>query len=284
MKIDAPQAEVAGLMLHRNQSQVSGEGPDVPALRAVADPRPIMCKVCGGVCRLFGVVDFHKSCEEARGRTLALSGVPVYYRRCEQCGFAFTTAFDQWGTAAFQRYIYNADYALVDPDYAEVRPSGNARLVAEAFAGSLGNIRILDYGGGAGLLAERLREQGFAAATYDPFSQFDIMPAEQFDLITCFEVLEHVPWPQKTIATMVGLLKEEAAILFSTLVQPAEFERMGLGWWYAAPRNGHISLYSKAALVHLFATAGMKVASFNAALHMAYVRVPEFARHLRLPE
>jgi 2-polyprenyl-6-hydroxyphenyl methylase/3-demethylubiquinone-9 3-methyltransferase len=246
-------------------------------------PGLVACKVCDAVSSLFGVVDFHKSCEEARGKKLGLSGIPVYYRRCERCGFAFTTAFDGWGIAQFQRNIYNTDYLLVDPDYAEARPAGNARLVAESFAGSRETIRILDYGGGTGLLAERLRSAGYDAETYDPFSEYDVLPKEQFDLITAFEVMEHVPWPRETAARMAGLLKDEGAILFSTLVQPEGFAREGLGWWYAAPRNGHISLYTTASLAHLFKPLGMKVVSFNAALHITYARLTGFAAHLRLP-
>lgn len=252
-------------------------------MMTAAGREPTACKVCQGASPLFGVVDFHKSCEEARGRRLALSGCPVYYRRCQQCGFTFTETFDGWSREDFQRRIYNAEYILVDPDYAESRPSGNARLVAESFAGARETIRILDYGGGAGLLAKLLRAEGFDAETYDPFSELDRVPEGYFDLITCFEVMEHVPRPRDTARTMEGLLKEDSAILFSTLVQPEEFAHNGLGWWYAAPRNGHISLYSTAALALLFKPLGMKVASFNAALHMAYRRVPEFARHLRLP-
>jgi len=142
----------------------------------------------------------------------------VYYRRCGQCGFAFTNDFNGWPPEEFQSQIYNADYALVDPDFVEARPAANARLVAESFAGSQAAMRVLDYGGGAGLLAERLRAEGFEAATYDPFSRFDSMPTGRFDLITCFEVMEHVPWPRVTAAAMAGLLKDEGAILFSTLV------------------------------------------------------------------
>ncbi len=249
----------------------------------VADPRPVECKVCAGPSLLFGVVDFHKSCIEAQGRRLALSGYPIYYRRCRNCGFAFTTAFDAWDTNTFRRHIYNEEYVTVDPDYAEVRPSGNAKLVAGSFPEARASISILDYGGGEGLFAARLREQGFTATTFDPFSGFNQTPEGKFDLVTSFEVMEHVPSPKSTVATMVSLLKEPGAILFSTLVQPAEFETIGLNWWYASPRNGHISLYSTQALARLFSPHGMKVASFSPDLHIACAQVPPFAAHLRIP-
>jgi SAM-dependent methyltransferase len=249
----------------------------------VADPRPVECKVCAGPSPLFGVVDFHKSCIEAQGRRLAPSGCPIYYRRCQNCGFAFTTAFDAWDQDAFRRHIYNSDYIVVDPDFVEVRPAGNAKLVASSFPDAKASISILDFGGGEGLFAGRLREEGFTAETYDPFSSFDRIPNEKFDLITCFEVMEHVPSPKSTVATMVSLLRDPGAILFSTLVQPAEFESIGLNWWYASPRNGHISLYSTQALARLFSPHGMRVASFSPDLHIAYAKVPPFAAHLKIP-
>jgi hypothetical protein len=250
----------------------------------VADPRPIECKICAGPSSLFGVVDFHKSCIEAQRKRLPLSGYPVYFRRCGQCGFAFTTAFDSWDPKAFHEHIYNRDYIVVDPDYIDLRPSGNAKLVASSFPDARQSTEILDFGGGAGVFADRLREQGFSASTYDPFSSFNQMPQQRFDLLTCFEVMEHVPFPQTTVATMVSLLKSPGAILFSTLVQPADFEVTGLNWWYAAPRNGHISLYSSESLALLFKPHGMRVGSFNANLHIAYAQIPPFAAHLKFPD
>jgi Flp pilus assembly protein TadD/SAM-dependent methyltransferase len=249
----------------------------------VASTKAAQCKVCGGTSPLFGVVDLNKSCAEAKGLKLPLAGCPVYYQRCRECGFCFTTAFDEWDFAAFRQHIYNEDYLLVDPDFVQVRPEGNARLVAEAFAAAKGAISLLDYGGGSGLLAKRLREQGFSAETYDPFSEFNQLPVRRFDLVTCFEVMEHVPDPRETLRTMAGLMEEGGVILFSTLVQPKEFEQMGLGWWYAGPRNGHVSLYTTGALARLFAEFGLKVASFSEGLHVAYAKVPQFAQHLGLP-
>ncbi|HWZ52996.1 MAG TPA: tetratricopeptide repeat protein [Granulicella sp.] len=250
-------------------------------LAKVADTGSVKCKVCQGASRLFGVVDFNKSCIELQGRTLPLVGYPVYYRRCEQCGFLFTTSFDAWTPEVFQRHIYNDAYIEVDPDFVEVRPASNARMIATDFGGFRASISLLDYGGGAGVLAQRLRAQGFRAATYDPFSSFNEMPAETFDLITCFEVMEHVPFPKETVATMVSLLKNKGVIIFSTLVQPAGFE--SLSWWYSSPRNGHISLYSSTSLTRLFDPHGMKVKSFSEGMHLAYAEVPDFAAHLNLP-
>jgi SAM-dependent methyltransferase len=250
----------------------------------IADHRPVACKVCGAPSPLFGVVDFHKSCIEAQGKRLPFSGYPVYYRRCPQCAFTFTTAFDTWDWDDFRAHVYNDDYIVVDPDFVELRPAGNANLIAHSFPDAKTSIRILDYGGGNGVLAARLCDAGFSAKTYDPYSSLNQLPAEKFDMVTCFEVLEHVPTPQTTIAAMVSLLKQPGAILFSTLLQPKEFPQIGLNWWYAGPRNGHVSLYSSQSLARLFQPHEMKVASFSDNLHLAYAQKPPFAAHLKIPD
>lgn len=246
----------------------------------VIDPRPAACKIRGRASPLFGVVDFHKSCIEAQGKCLNVSGKPIYYRRCDACGFLFTEAFDDWSPEALLKYIYNDDYVLVDPDYVVVRPTNNAGVVAKAFEGARAELSILDYGGGSGLFSRLLVERGFRAATYDPFSAFSARPQGPFELITCFEVMEHAPFPNKIVADMNGMLAAEGVILFSTLTQPANFAELGLRWWYVAPRNGHVSLYSQRGLTILFEKHGMQIVSFSEVFHMAFRKVPAFAAHL----
>jgi 2-polyprenyl-6-hydroxyphenyl methylase/3-demethylubiquinone-9 3-methyltransferase len=126
------------------------------------------CKCCAATASLYGVVDFHKNCEMVRRQVLELSGIPIYYYRCPNCRFIFTTAFDHFTDEDFRRCIYNDDYVRVDPDYLQRRPRANANFLCRLLAGPKPN-RILDYGGGNGLLAEVLRAGGFAQTdTYDP--------------------------------------------------------------------------------------------------------------------
>ena len=240
------------------------------------------CKICGGEARLFGVVDFAKSCEELRGKWLPLSGIPVYYRRCQICGFLFTDAFDTWSEADFMANIYNAEYIEVDPEYKEVRPNNNASLVQQFFGARMTELRVLDYGGGSGELCAKLRAAGFSdAQTFDPFVvDFARRPAGTFDLITCFEALEHMPDPMAGIASILSSMKETGLVLFSTLLQDSEFERLGVNWWYVGPRNGHISVFSRGALVSAWQHYGCKTMSFNNNLHVAFRTLPKFAWHL----
>jgi 2-polyprenyl-6-hydroxyphenyl methylase/3-demethylubiquinone-9 3-methyltransferase len=71
-------------------------------------------------------------------------------------------------------------------------------------------------------------------------------------------------------------------MLFTTLLQPSDIGDFGANWWYAAPRNGHVSLYSHDAMHGLMRRLGMRWRScVNNALHVAYrKKLPRFARHL----
>jgi hypothetical protein len=129
-----------------------------------------MCKVCNEPAPLYGVTDFNKSCEERRGRYLPLTGVPVYYNRCDACGLIFTTAFDHWSRADYLQHIYNDDYVLVDPDYIDSRPAGNAAFILD-FIKKGHALRCLDYGGGNGRLMSLLREGGVDAHSWDPMDE-----------------------------------------------------------------------------------------------------------------
>jgi len=238
------------------------------------------CKCCGALAFPYGVVDFHKNCEIHRRKVLDISGVPIYYHRCPVCHFIFTTAFDHFTKEDFLRYIYNEEYVLVDPEYQEVRPRGNAVALCRLFSAARPK-RILDYGGGNGVLAELLRAAGFSHVdTYDPFvPRYSAKPPDRFNCVVSFEVVEHTTDPARVFADMNDLLTDSGLILFSTLLQPADIDQQGLNWWYAGPRNGHVSLFSRASLKKVVQPFGFKLGSFNEGLHVLFREIPDFAQH-----
>jgi SAM-dependent methyltransferase len=256
-------------------------------IAALRPPTPELrpCKICAAPAGLYGVADFSRSCEVARGIHLPLVGVPVYYRRCSTCGFLFSDGFDDWTNADFRQHIYNDDYTTVDPDYTATRPAASAASVAQLFGASKASLRVLDYGGGNGKLGELLRADGFAVVeTYDPFTpDFARPPETVFDLVTCFETLEHLPDPNAGIADIVERLAEPALVFFTTLVQPENLDRLRMGWWYIAPRNGHISIFSRRALALAWQRHGFSFGSIDDNRHVAFRELPDFARHLIQP-
>jgi 2-polyprenyl-6-hydroxyphenyl methylase/3-demethylubiquinone-9 3-methyltransferase len=240
------------------------------------------CKICRQPAPLFGLVDFNRNCQIPDCVKLPLTGTPVYYRRCSACGFLFTDAFDDWSPDDFKTHIYNGGYLAVDPGYQEARPRSNAGLVQQVFGAHKATLRVLDFGGGNDVLCADLRAAGFpVATTYDPFVlEYAKPPEGKFNLVTCFETLEHMPDPVAGIGAVVANLADPGLVLFSTLLQPQNFDQLGMNWWYVGPRNGHISMFNRDALNKAWRVHGCQTGSFNDNLHVAFRTMPEFAKHL----
>lgn len=243
----------------------------------------LVCPICSGTCSQLAPVDFNKNCEEAKGKFLKPSGIAVNYSLCPQCGFCFAPELMAWPIEEFAARIYNENYVQVDPEYVQIRPEGNARNLIAMFGDRLKNFKHLDYGGGSGVLANKLRQENWQSTSYDPFVDRDtkIEDLGKFDLITAYEVFEHVPDVHKLMANLHTLLAPNGLILFSTLLSDSDIQpNKPLTWWYAAPRNGHISLFSRDSLGMLGHNSGFKFGSFSRGMHLFFTEIPGWAAHL----
>lgn len=227
------------------------------------------CKICSGLAPLHGVVDFNKHCELARGRLFPMAGIPIWYHRCPLCGFLFTAQFDHWTPELFRQYIYNADYPHVDPDYAEVRARANLPAMIDLVARTKA-LRALDYGGGNGLLAALLRDQGVDAVSWDAMTSDWVArpPLGGFDLVSAYEVLEHAVRPRETLADILDFVKKDGVFVFTTLTLDA-LEPRDCDHWYIAPRNGHVSIHTTKSLDWLFGLFGWTVDHITLGRHIA---------------
>jgi SAM-dependent methyltransferase len=209
----------------------------------------------------------------------------VYYQRCPNCGHIEAPQFRRWSAERFISEIYNAEYISLDPDFQRRRPLSNAEFLHRTFGVHAKRLRHLDYGGGNGALSEELRKREWDSVSYDPF--VDNAPPNGelcFDLVTAFEVFEHVPDPNQLMRSIVELMSERGVLIFSTLLSDAHVvpgER--LTWWYAAPRNGHVSLYSRKSLSHLAGNFGMRLHSWNDGLHCMYRWLPDWVQTVIRP-
>ena len=243
----------------------------------------LLCPVCNSSCSLLDVVDFNKSCEEASGKFLGLAGFPVYYALCSDCGFCFAPEIATWTLQEFEERIYNDEYILVDPDYTETRLKTNDANPISMLGDQARFIKHLDYGGGNGLLANTLKESNWQSVSYDPFVDRNVSVDQlgKFDLITAFEVFEHVPDVQRLMSDLRSLLSPDGIVLFSTLISDGNIHsNQRINWWYAAPRNGHISLFSRKSLAILAQNNGVNLGSFSEGIHVFFANVPQWANHI----
>ena len=221
------------------------------------------CLLCNSPTESLGCVDLSRGC---LGDRPAL-GEDIEYCRCLSCGLIFAPEMCAWMPDKFKRRIYNDAYPEVDPECTGMRAERNAAWMHDLFGAQ--RLSHLDFGGGDGHLSACLRKLGWDSTSYDPFHE-QVFPQRRFDLVTAFEVFEHVPDPITLWQQLRVLTKD--IVLFSTVLSDAVPDPMQ--WWYLAPRNGHVVLYTKRAAEQLLARGGFKLISIDDFVHIGYRGVP----------
>lgn len=253
-----------------------------PRAYAWRKERSQSCPICENTARIIDSLSFGRSCES--GLYLPSGGLKVDYLYCQTCGFCFAPDLWSWTPDQFKQEIYNDDYAKVDPDYIEKRPRSSADLVEQLFGSAKQDISHLDFGGGNGLLSRLMANRGWTTDSFDPMvdgSHFS-KPLGHFDLITAIEVFEHVPDVDVLMHSLRSVSHERTVILFTTLLSDNYIDpKRHLNWWYAAPRNGHISLFSSTSLTILLKKYGFSCLSLSEGIHCAFTQLPAWAKHMR---
>ncbi|AQG81685.1 hypothetical protein AWR27_21685 [Spirosoma montaniterrae] len=171
----------------------------------------------------------------------------MQYYQCSRCDFIYTET-PYWLAEAYDSVITRLDVGLV---YRNEQMAGLTQAVITTWFDKYA--QFIDYGGGYGLLVRMMRDRGYDFYRQDAFcanlfaESFDITEVAPFraELLTAFEVLEHLPDPVAEIEKMLAL---SDTILLSTIVQPAPTVTPN-SWWYFIPDTGqHVSIYSKRSL------------------------------------
>jgi Methyltransferase domain len=189
----------------------------------------IACRLCGAESRK----KFHLP---------GISGIQIAYFECANCG-SLQTQEPTWLSEAYA----HSNLAIADTGAAQRMLINHAFVLAAAKVFRLRT--ILDFGGGDGLLCRLLRDRGLEAHTTDDYATatyartFQGSLERPYDLITAFEVFEHLPSPSHTLGRLFEA--RPRFIIASTEI----YSGQDATWWYLCPSQGqHVFFYSRKAL------------------------------------
>jgi len=220
------------------------------------------CKVCDSRVRPFG-----------SGRVLGRHDVRYY--RCETCGFV-QTEDPYWLDEAYGSALIAADVGVAQRN---IELAAVTQAVIQQFFRA--DQRFLDFGGGYGLFVRLMRDRGFDFRWHDRYAPnllsrgFDAaVDTDGFELVTAFEVLEHLVDP----VTQVGeMLRRGDSLLCTTRILPPTSPKPGEWWYYALSGGQHVSLFTSEALRTLAARFGRRLVSDGVSIHLITTRqVPEW--------
>lgn len=171
----------------------------------------------------------------------------VKYFKCSNCGYLFAEE-PYWLEEAYSRSINLSDTGLLDRNiyFSKVL----SVLIYFCFNK---NGSFLDYAGGYGVFTRLMRDIGFDFYWHDPYTQnlfangfeVDSKSIRRFEILTAFEVFEHLVNPKEELEKMLGFSN---TIIFSTELMPQEVPALKDWWYYGFNHGQHISFYSEKTL------------------------------------
>lgn len=212
----------------------------------------MQCKICG-------------SPTEFVFKGKILKKYDVDYFRCPNCDF-MQTEEPYWLSESYVSAISDLDLGPVN------RAVTGARIVESVIVSFFNpNARFIDWGGGYGVFTRLMRDMGYDFYWRDAYcenlfaKQFVAKEESGYELMTTFEVFEHLVQPMAEIEAM---LKLSPNILFSTHLPPKPLHT-ATDWWYLTPEHGqHVAIYSPKSLQFIAAKFGLHLASDGSSLHV----------------
>ncbi len=198
--------------------------------------------------------------------TKVLNKYGVNYFQCTNCKF-IQTEEPYWLNEAYQNAITSLDIGLISRNLYLLE--NIPQIIDNCFPKAKS---MLDYGGGYGMFVRMMRDKGYQYYRQDIYCEnlfakyFDITdnPNLKIDIVTAFEVFEHLANPIEEIEKMLCYAEN---IIFSTVVIPENTNEIK-DWWYITPQTGqHVSFYSLEALQFMAKKYYLNLYSNNQNLH-----------------
>jgi len=196
-------------------------------------------------------------------RTRILGKYDAAYLRCTACGFIQVEA-PHWLDEAYSSAVAEIDLGPIN------RALIGSRLVENLILACFDpNARYVDWGGGYGVFTRMMRDLGYDFYWADRYCEnlfakpFEADPSQRYELLTAFELFEHLVDPLAEIEQMLTLAPN---IFFSTLLVPPNVQP---NWWYFLPETGqHIALYTREALEEIARRFGLHLSSDGVNNHL----------------
>ena len=197
---------------------------------------------------------------------MILGKYPACYFRCPECGIlkprdpvwlqeSYSHAIAETDVGLVSRNLRNLE--LLGPVLTRLHPSGR---------------RLLDVGGGYGLLCRMMRDKGWDCHTIDAYCENLFAaahePVEGFQASTllAFEVFEHIDDPLEFVREKIGQYGARTFV-FSTLTHGWEVPPQD--WWYYTFETGqHISIYTQHTLRRLAREIGWHYVPLSDEMHV----------------
>ncbi|MFA5403428.1 MAG: class I SAM-dependent methyltransferase [Ignavibacteria bacterium] len=212
----------------------------------------MICKICSSNSEIFS-------------RAEILNKYSIQYFKCPECGF-IQTEEPYWLEEAYSEVINRSDIGLLARNL-ELSKTTKAILLFLFDKRK----KFLDYGAGYGVFVRLMRDFGFDFYWMDKYSgnlfakDFEAKHSDKFELLTAYEVFEHLVQPVEEVANM---LRYSDNILFSTFLIPSNEPKPEEWWYYALDHGQHIALHSRKSLEVLANKFGLNFYTNGKNLHL----------------
>jgi endogenous inhibitor of DNA gyrase (YacG/DUF329 family) len=214
----------------------------------------MLCKICGRP-------------SSAWSKARILNKFTVQYFCCEQCGF-IQTEEPYWLNESYADAIARNDIGMASRN---ITLTGLTCAIILTFFDC--NARFIDYGGGYGLLVRLMRDRGMDFYRYDRYApnlfaqgfEADKEGNHQYELLTAFEVFEHLTNPMDEIRQM---LRFSRSILFTTFLVPVPPPALESWWYYSLDHGQHVALYTLQSLKVLAQKLNLNLYSNQHSIHL----------------
>ncbi len=211
------------------------------------------CRVCNAAVDSFA-------------RATLLGKYQVEYQRCKDCQF-IQTETPYWLEEAYRDAIISTDVGLIGRNQRFSKIA--SRLLRHVYPDAE---TCIDYGGGYGMFTRMMRDLGHDFRHDDPHCENLFAKGLEaqgdgcrYDLLTAFEVWEHMADPQADLARMDELADHW---LVSTMIVPEPAPTPDQWWYYALDGGQHVALWSRRALQAVASQHKRQLVSTRKGLHL----------------